>query len=125
MSIERNRETVVAFYNRVFNDKDPQGAADAHMGERYVQHNPTAPDGRDGFLTFTALLAKRAPGLHLEILRSVAEDDYVVTHSRLTFPGAPERSVMDWWRLEHGKIVEHWDAVQQVPATSANGNGMF
>lgn len=125
MSTEHNRKTVVEFYTQVFNDKDPHGAADAHLGERYVQHNPTAPDGRDGFLTFAALLAERAPGLCLEIQRVVAEGDYVVTHSRLTLPGAPDRSVMDWWRLEDGKIVEHWDAIQEVPATSANDNGMF
>ncbi len=34
-------------------------------------------------------------------------------------------ALMDLFRVEHGKIVEHWDIIQQVPAKTANGNTMF
>jgi predicted SnoaL-like aldol condensation-catalyzing enzyme len=55
-----------------------------------------------------------------------AEGDMVVTHSRLDLePGNPGRALADFFRLEDGKVVEHWDVIQDVPAESANDNGMF
>jgi len=66
------------------------------------------------------------PEVNLEIQRMVAEGDLVVTHSHLT-TGPQDRgsAVMDIFRLEQGKIVEHWDVMQPVPETSANDNTMF
>jgi len=120
-----NKQTVVAFYTRTFNDKDPEGAAKAYLGAHYKQHNPSAADDVAGFLEFCRASQARAPQLHAEVLRVIAEGDLVFTHSRMTIPGAPTRSVMDVWRLEDGKIVEHWDAIQVVPEKSANENTMF
>jgi predicted SnoaL-like aldol condensation-catalyzing enzyme len=125
MSLEQNKQTVVAFYLRAFNDRDPVGAAAAYLGERYIQHNPNAADGVEGFLAFAKASQERAPVMRVEIKRVIAEADHVVTHSRFTIPGAPERSIMDVWRLADGKIVEHWDVIQTVPETAANDNTMF
>ncbi len=124
MSLEDNKNTVVAFYTQTFNAKDPEGAA-AYLGDHYIQHNPAAVDGIEGYLAFAHASQKRAPQLHADIKRVIAEGNYVVTHTRMTIPGSPTRSVMDIWRLEDGKIVEHWDAIQVVPETAANDNTMF
>ena len=55
----------------------------------------------------------------------MAEGDLVFMHTRMTIPGGATRSVMDIFRLEAGKIVEHWDTIQVVPETSANNHTMF
>jgi len=119
-----NKDVVVTFWNQVFRDKDPQGAADTYLGEKYVQHNPQAVDGAEGLLEFFGVLAQREPGFEAELVRVVAEADLVATHSRFVYSTATV-SAMDFWRLENGRIVEHWDAIQPVPAQSRNANGMF
>lgn len=125
MSVEQNRQTVIAFYERAFNDRDPAGAVADHAGQVYIQHNPSAPDGTDGFIAFATAFVEQHPGLHIDVKRAVAEGDMVVTHSRMTIPGAPDTAIFDLWRLEDDKVVEHWDAIQPVPATAANDNTMF
>ena len=66
------------------------------------------------------------PQLQLLIKRVVAEGELVATHSHLVLrPGEPGRALADFFRLENGKVVEHWDVIQDVPAESANTNSMF
>lgn len=69
------------------------------------------------------------PDLKLHIKRVIAEGDLVVTHSHLDLEPAnvdnPGRALADYFRLEDGKVVEHWDVIQDVPKQSANDNGMF
>lgn len=66
------------------------------------------------------------PDLKLDIKRVLAEGDLVVTHSHLVLePGTPGRALADFFRVEDGKVVEHWDVIQEIPDASANENGMF
>lgn len=124
MSEKTNHDIVVAFWKRAFQDLDPEGAAAAHIGDTYIQHNPNAVDGAPGFVAFVGAL-KQQPGFQAEMVRSIAQGDLVATHSRFSYTGAVV-AAMDFWRLdETGKIVEHWDAIQPVPATSRNDNTMF
>lgn len=121
-----NTETVIAFYTRAFNDGEPEAAAAAAIGDTYVQHNPSAPDGVPAFVAYVHSMRERFPELRLEVKRTIAEGDHVVTHSAFHLtPGDRGMAVADIWRLEDGKIVEHWDVMQQVPEQSANTNTMF
>lgn len=122
---EANRATVLAFYEKGLNQKDAD-AAIAYIGNRYVQHNPNAADGPDGFRKFIGFLREKFPNSHSEIKRSLVDGDYVILHVHaVREPGSRGRAIVDIFKLENGKIVEHWDVVQEIPENPANGNTMF
>jgi predicted SnoaL-like aldol condensation-catalyzing enzyme len=123
--VENNKKIVVDYYQTAF-DGSPEKAVADHFGDRYIQHNPDAADGPEPFIGYVKWLRSEHPQLTLEIKRVIAEGDMVATHSHLTLePGQPGRALADFFRLENGKVVEHWDVIQEVPHTSANSHGMF
>jgi len=122
---EANRKTVLAFYDKGLNQKDAEAAL-AYVGDRYVQHNPGAADGPDGFRKFIAFLREKFPNSHSEIKRSFVDGDYVVLHVHaVREPGTSGNAIVDIFKVENGKIVEHWDVVQPIPENPANKNTMF
>jgi predicted SnoaL-like aldol condensation-catalyzing enzyme len=122
---EANRKAVLEFYEKALNQKDFD-AASKYLGPRYVQHNPTAPDGPDGLKAFLGFLREKFPDSHSEIKRAFADGDYVILHVHsVREKGSRGRAIVDIFRLEDGKIVEHWDVVQEIPEKPANSNGMF
>jgi len=91
-----------------------------------VQHNPRAADGVEGFRTFLEARKAQTPNARSEIKRAFTDGDFVILHVHsIREPGTPGNAIMDIFRLQNGKIVEHWDVVQPIPEQSANGNGMF
>ena len=127
--LERNKQTVTAFYTLSVNDHDPEGAVQKYVGAEYRQHNPFAQDGKEAFIAFFKDLFQRVPKARMEIKRVVAEGDFVVVHVHHLDPtGGKGRATMDWFRLDpDGRIVEHWDVAQQVPQDNEvkNQNTMF
>jgi predicted SnoaL-like aldol condensation-catalyzing enzyme len=122
---EANRKAVLAFYEKGLNQKDADGAL-AYVGDRYVQHNPNAADGPEGFRKFIGFLREKFPNSHSEIKRSFVDGDYVILHVHaVREPGSRGNAIVDIFRLENGKIVEHWDVVQAIPENPANSNTMF
>ena len=119
---ETNKQTVLAYYTLAFNDKQPEEAVARYVGDKYIQHNPQAPDGPEAFIEFV----RQIPEASVEIKRAIAEGDFVVTHSLLKIaPDDRGMAAVDIFRLEDGKVVEHWDVLQPVPETAANDNTMF
>ncbi len=124
--LEANKAVVHEFYNLAFNLKKPEEAVAKYVGPYYRQHNPSAGDGLEPFIAFVRGFVKAFPSLHFDFKRQVAEGDLVVMHSHLVrIPGDSGVAVMDIFRLENGKIVEHWDVLQEVPESSVNNNTMF
>jgi predicted SnoaL-like aldol condensation-catalyzing enzyme len=122
---EANKKVVLDFYEKGLNQKDFDAAAQ-HFGPRYIQHNPGAPDGIEGFKAFIAQRKEKFPNARGEIKRVFAEGDFVILHVHgVREPGERGVAVVDIFRLENGKIVEHWDVVQPIPEKPANNNGMF
>jgi predicted SnoaL-like aldol condensation-catalyzing enzyme len=120
--LEENKRTVVEFYELAFNEKEPEQAVDRYVGSEYIQHNPQAPDGAEAFVGFV----KAFPDGSVDIRRVFAEGDIVVTHSLLKFsPDDGGTVAADFFRLDDGKIVEHWDVLQPWPEESANPHPMF
>jgi predicted SnoaL-like aldol condensation-catalyzing enzyme len=123
--MEANKKAVIEFYQKSINDKDFDAAA-KYFGPRYIQHNPGAKDGIEGFKAFVAFLKEKFPDYKSEIKRVFAEGDFVILHvHNIREPGARGRALMDIFRLENGKIVEHWDVAQDIPEKMAHDNGMF
>lgn len=120
--LERNKQMVVEFYELAFNGKQPEQAVEKYVGKEYIQHNPQAPDGPEAFIGFV----KALPEASVDIRRVVAEGDIVVTHSLLKFTPDDRGTVAaDLFRIEDGKVVEHWDVLQPFPEESANPHPMF
>ena len=123
--LEANKKTVLEFYEKGLNQKDFD-AASKYFGPKYVQHNPGAPDGIEGFKGFIAFRKEKFPNAHSEIKRVFADGDYVILHvHNVATPGERGSAIVDIFRLENGKIVEHWDVVQPIPEKTANSNTMF
>ncbi|MDM8359121.1 nuclear transport factor 2 family protein [Pandoraea communis] len=120
-----NKQVVLAFYDAGLNRKDFD-AARQYLGAQYIQHNPNAADGVEGFGKFLEFLRKNQPDSRSDVVRAFADGDYVILHVRkVPRPGDLPIAIVDIFRLDKGKIVEHWDVSQQVPAKTVSGNPMF
>ena len=122
---EANKKVVLDFYEKAINQKNFEAAA-VHFGPRYTQHNPNAADGPEGLKAFLGFLREKFPASRSEVKRVFAEGDYVILHVHaVREPGTRGAAIVDIFKLEGGKIVEHWDVVQPVPDQALNANGMF
>jgi predicted SnoaL-like aldol condensation-catalyzing enzyme len=71
-------------------------------------------------------LKEKYPQSHSEIKKIFADGDYVIVHVHaVREPGTRGLAIFDLFKLENGKVVEHWDAVQPIPETAQNNNTMF
>ena len=119
---QSNKEIVLEVLKRAFIDRDPT-VVNQYFAPNYKQHNPVIPDGPSAIAemipTLTALTYE--PGM------AVADGDLVMVHGRYTGWGPKPMVAVDIFRVEDGKVVEHWDVLQEeVPAAdTASGNAMF
>ena len=124
--LERNKQNVKAFYDLAFNQCKPAEAIEEYAGEVYIQHNPHVVDGKQGFIDYFEKSAADYPGKWVYFKRVIAEGDLVVLHTYQEWPGDEQWASMDIFRCDdHGKVVEHWDVLQEVPPSAKNDNTMF
>jgi predicted SnoaL-like aldol condensation-catalyzing enzyme len=119
----RNKRLILEYYDLALNKRD-FAAARQFIGANYTQHNPDIADGPEGLEAFIKIIERDLPNLRVEFLRVIADGDFVITHNHgYNSPG--DMAVVDIFRIEDGKVVEHWDVLQPVPVSAANPNGMF
>ncbi|EDQ04844.1 hypothetical protein DSM14862_01718 [Sulfitobacter indolifex] len=124
--LEIMKRDVIAFYEMMFNESRPREAIERYAGEEYIQHNPHVANGRQGFIEYFERMAAEYPDKRVEVKRAFAEGRHVILHCHQIWPDGLEYAGIDIFRLDDaGKIVEHWDVLQELPKTSAHDNGMF
>ena len=124
---ETNKDIAVDFYKKALFEGRVEEAFRIYAGVPYRQHNPLIEDGMEGVKKFVAFVMATHLDAHCEIKRVFADGDHVILHSHWHGLSDNPRgeAVVDIFRLEGGKAVEHWDVIQPIPETSANGNTMF
>ena len=123
--LKKNKEIAISFYQLSY-DGNPRKAVELFVGSEYIQHNPLVGDGKEPFIEYFERMAREYPDKSIEFIRSVAEGDLVALHTHQIWPGNQEYVTMDFFRFDDkGKIVEHWDSMQEIPKSSANNNTMY
>ena len=123
--LDQNKANAIAFY-RMSYEGNPREAVESYVGAEYIQHNPLVGDGKEPFISYFEKMHREYPDKSIEFIREVAEGNLVALHTHQVWPGNDEYVTMDFFRFdENGKIVEHWDSMQQIPDSSAHGNTMY
>ncbi|MDN5212044.1 nuclear transport factor 2 family protein [Fulvivirgaceae bacterium BMA12] len=115
MEQKSNKTIVLEFYKHIIGECDIS-LVDSYVHDQYIQHNPTVKDGKSGLsemITYLKQIPKPAEQKS-PIVRIIEDGDFVAAHLDLVFMGK-RMAVMDLFRLEDGKLVEHWDAIQGYP----------
>ncbi|WP_276388354.1 nuclear transport factor 2 family protein [Eudoraea chungangensis] len=119
------KNNAIAFYKMAY-EGNPKKACKLYLGSEYIQHNAEVADGVEGFIDYFERMQVEYPNKSIEFVRVISEGDLVALHTHQTWPDNDEYVTMDFFRFnENGKIVEHWDAIQQIPKTSKNNNTMY
>lgn len=121
-----NKKLVVDFFKMVFHDKKPREAFAKYASKDYIQHNPLAADGPEPAIKFLTEWFEKNPNAIVEIKRVIAEGDVVAIHHHMRrSPEERGMAAVDMFRVENGKVIEHWDVVQPMPEKSLNPHPMF
>lgn len=128
MDAQRVKQIVLQFYEAALNEKDYEKAA-VFLGSTYRQHNPWVQDGPEGFKRFIEFLRSRYPDAHNEVKKVFVDGDHVILHVHsVRVPGTPGRAIVEIFRVLDGKVVEHWDVIQEIAEPiypPLHDNGMF
>jgi predicted SnoaL-like aldol condensation-catalyzing enzyme len=128
---QQNTAVVLAFLDTVYNKHEVAQAFRLYVAPQYQQHRRGAPEGNEAAIqALTRMTHDQYPGIRQDVKRTIAQGDLVAVHSRYIRNQADHDSgdgeaAVDIFRLEHNRIVEHWDVVEDAAAVSTNDNAVF
>ena len=119
-----NEARVKVFYDSL--NRDDFGAASQVVDPRYRHHNPAGSGGVDELKAFFDFLKTKHPHAHFAIKRIISENNYIVVHLHAVLdPGSKGSAIVDIFKMENGRIVEHWDVRQDIPENVADADALF
>jgi predicted SnoaL-like aldol condensation-catalyzing enzyme len=121
--VESNKQVVLKVLNGAFVERDTT-VVDRYFSADYVQHNPAIPNGPRAIASLIPTLKE---GFSYQVGMVVAEGDLVMVHGRYVGWGPKPLVAVDIFKVKDGKVVEHWDVMQEEVSASAtaSGNPMF
>ena len=118
------RAVITDFARLFYLERDVRRAFETFVAPGYIQHNPGISDGRDAAIAaLTPMFSD--PGFHADLKRVLADGDYGVIHLHGYRGDQRGGAVMDLYRVDGGRIVEHWDVIQPIPETARNGHPLL
>lgn len=137
-----NVKVVVDFFQHLMNEHDFEYTLKTFGGGSYVQHNRAIPNEIEGLVGYVKTMVKRFPDYSFDVKKIFADGDYVILHSHTTMKAKHRRNekkgfiITDTFKLNEGKLAEHWDAIQPIDffsrflmlatgGTIGNGNPTF
>ncbi len=126
-----NKALVLTFNELLFDNPslDPAqipGIVAKYTATSYKEHNPTVADGQAGLIGLVTFLHGVIPNSRMYVQRAIAQGNLVLLQSHsVPEPGAPGQSIIDIFRVDHGLIAEHWDNIENVPASTVSGHDLF
>lgn len=124
-NIDKNKLNAIAFYKMSY-EGNPKEAVQLFVGDDYIQHNPLVGNGKQPFIDYFEKMQEEYPEKSIAFVRVIGEGELVALHTHQNWPDEEEYVTMDFFRFDqNGKIVEHWDAMQEIPPETENGNTMY
>lgn len=120
-----NRAAFERFVDLFYTRKRVREAFEFLVAEDYRQHNPNIADGPESAIAALTPKFDDAPEARFDVERILVDGDHAMVHVRASYPGRPDAAVADIYRFADGRIVEHWDVLQAVPADAAHDHPMF
>ena len=122
---ESNKVIIREFYEVLFDNKDIDGAAEKFISPtNYIEHSPEILEGIEGFKKSMKHMIEGSPGYVMDVKKVLADGDLVVVHGKTSLFGKPIAFV-DIFKMKDGKVIEHWDVIQEIPTNSPNPLAMF
>ncbi len=122
----RPKQVVTRFITAFYIEKKVREPFERWVDPSYKQHNPFAKTGREEAIKFLEPFIANNPEMRFRILRIIGDGNLVAVHSHgQSSASDPGNVVVDIFRVQGCKVMEHWDVMQPVPPTSANTNTMF
>ena len=125
MATTGNRAAFEHFADLFYTRKRVREAFEYLVADTYRQHNPTIPDGPEPAIEMLTPKFDGSPDSTFEIQRILVDGDLAMVHVKASGPGRPDAAVADIYRFEDGRIVEHWDVLQQMPAHPVHDHPLF
>lgn len=115
-----NVKVVVDFFQHLMNEHNFEYTLKTHGNTSYIQHNRAIPNGIEGLIDYVKNMTKRFPDYSFDVKNIFVDGEFVIFHSHTTMRkkhrGNEKKGfiITDTFRLENGKLVEHWDAIQPI-----------